>query len=320
MKKIITFIIITCFACVGYAQPCGEIEAVKPIQMIYSLSGGKPGTSYPMIPSNWNRFYKLNETTGELIADGCTFPCCPLIGVCVCFVQGVRFRSVTPSCNTDPCGTLPANSTMPITDVNNTGNTWSQSSTWAGGQVPIIASSPAVVISKSLQIDANLILPADHWLILTAGNTTLGSGQTITNNSQLRIYPAAGFENFGTLKGTGQVWGNFTNSGTLSPGNSPGKFTITGNYTATQTAVHEIEIAGPDLYDTIDVVQDVSFTSGNASLSGALQVSLLNGFIPSLNDTFKILSFTSSTGNFLSTSLPALPGASAINLPAQPIR
>ena len=307
MKKIISFIIITFLACVGYAQPCSVVDGLKPIQLIYAFNGNNPETTFPMIPSNWNRFYKLDGITGELIADGCAFPCCPFIAVCVCFVQGVRFRSVTPPCNTDPCGTLPANSTMPITDVKNTGSTWSQGSSWAGGRVPIISSSPAVVISKSLQIDANLTLPADHWLILTAGSTTLMSGQTITNNSQLRIYPAANFQNFGVLKGTGQVWGNFTNSGTLSPGNSPGKFSITGNYTATPAAVHEIEIAAANLYDTIDVVQNVSFTSGNAILGGALQVSLLNGFIPSLNDAFKIFSFASSMGNFLSTRLPVLP-------------
>ncbi len=309
MKKIILFTIITCIACNGYAQPCGEVEGVKPIQLIYALNGNNPETSYPMIPGNWNRFYKLDETTGDLIADGCAFPCCPLVAGCVCFVQGIRFRSVTPPCNTDPCGTLPATSRMPITDVNSNAGTWSNVSTWAGGQVPIVSSSPAVVISKSLQIDADLILLADHWLILTAGNSTLMSGQTITNNSQLRIYPAANFENLGTLKGAGQVWGNLTNSGTLSPGNSPGKFIKTGNYTATQTALHEIEIAAANSYDTIDVAQDVSFTSGNASINGTLNVSLLNGFIPSLNDTFKIFSFASSTGYFTSTNLPALPAS-----------
>jgi hypothetical protein len=56
-----------------------------------------------------------------------------------------------------------------------------------------------------------------------------------------------------------------TNNNNPAPGNSPGKFTIAGNYTATGTAVHQVEIASADLYYTISIVSDPSFPSGNAA-------------------------------------------------------
>jgi Secretion system C-terminal sorting domain len=305
MKKIFLLIVIKCIAYTAYAQPCGEVEALKPIQLLYAFSGNNPETTYPMIPSNWNRFYKLNETTGELTADACVFPCCPFVALCVCFAQGTYFRSVTPPCNLTPCGSNPAG--MPKTDNNSVENKWSQAASWMGGQVPVIASSPAIVISKSLQIDANLNLPADHWLVLTAGNSFIPAINTITCNSVIRVNSSAAFENFGLLNGAGKVYGNLINSGTIAPGNSPGKFTVTGNYTATNTAVHNIEIAAVNLFDTLSVEQDVTFASGNVVISGTLNVSLLNGYIPSLGDSYKIISCTAATGNFSTVNFPALP-------------
>jgi Secretion system C-terminal sorting domain len=306
MKKTFLLIAITCVAYCAYAQPCGEVDGLKPVQLLYTFDG-RPGTTFPTIPSNWNRFYKLDETTGELMADGCVFPCCPFVALCVCFVQGTYFRRVTPPCDPTPCGgdlPLPG---MPKTDNNSAENKWSQTGAWMGGQIPVITSSPAIVISKSLQIDANLNLTPDHWLVFTAGNSFMSASNTINCNSVIRVNSSADFENFGLLSGTGKVYGNLVNSGILAPGNSPGKFTITGNYTATNTAVHNIEIAAANLFDTITVEQDVAFTSGTAVINGALNVSLLNGYTPTVGDSYKIISYSAGTGNFSAVNFPALP-------------
>jgi Secretion system C-terminal sorting domain len=306
MKKIFLFITITCVASSIYSQPCGEVEGIKPIEMVYTFNGN-PGTTYPVIPNNWNRFYKLNETTGALTAEGCVFPCCPLYGACVCYVQGTYFRRVTPPCDPTPCGgdlPLPG---MPKTDNNTPENNWSQPAAWVGGQVPVITSSPAIVISKSLQIDANLNVPTDHWLVLTAGNSFFSAANTITINSVVRVGSSAVFTNFGVVNGTGKVYGNLINSGTIAPGNSPGKFTVTGNYTATITAVHNIEIAALNLFDTLSIEQDVSFASGTAVINGTLNVSLLNGYTPAIGDSYKIINYTTGSGNFTAVNFPALP-------------
>jgi hypothetical protein len=306
MKKLFLLIIITGFACCTHAQPCGEVQGITPVQLLYTFDG-RPGTTYPMIISNWNRFYKLDEATGELEASSCVFPCCPFVALCVCYVQGTYFRRVTPPCDPTPCGgdlPLPG---MPKTNNNSAENNWSQPGAWMGGQVPVIASSPAIVISKSLQINANLNLPADHWLVLTAGNSFIAAANNITNNSVIKVNNSAAFENFGLLNGTGKVYGNLINSGTIAPGNSPGKFTVTGNYTATNTAVHNIEISAANLFDTISVEQDVTFTSGTAVINGTLNVSLLNGYVPTLGDKYKIITYTTGSGNFAATNFPPLP-------------
>jgi Secretion system C-terminal sorting domain len=305
MKKILLSITITCIACSNYAQTCGEVEGIKPIQLFFAFNGNNPETTYPVIPSNWNRFYKLNETTGELMADVCVFPCCPLVALCVCWVQGVHFRSVTPPCNPLPCGyALP---TLPKTNNNSAENKWSQTGAWVGGQIPVIASSPAVVISKSLELDASLTFTPDHWLVFTAGNSFISAANTVTVNSVLRVNSSASFENFGILNGTGKVYGNLINSGTIAPGNSPGKFTVTGNYTATNIATHNIEIAALNLFDTLSIEQDVSFASGTALINGTLNVSLLNGYTPSIGESYKIINYTAGSGNFTAANFPPLP-------------
>jgi hypothetical protein len=305
MKKIILHIAVLCIASIACAQPCTEVDGLKPIALIFS-NNGNPGTAIPVIPGNWNRTYKLDEVTGLLVGDGCIFPCCSPFGACVCYLTGTYFRRVTPPCDPTPCGgdlPLPG---MPITNNNNPSGNWSQSSTWAANQVPVITSSAAIVLSKPVQIDADLNFSNDHWLILTTGSSTILAGKTVTDNAAIKIYAAASLENFGSINGNGQVLGTLINSGSLSPGNSPGKFTIAGNYTATATAIHQIEIASATSYDTISVAQDVSYTSGNAVLNGALNVTLLNGYSPSLGDAYKIFTFASSIGNFTSASLPSL--------------
>ncbi len=58
-------------------------------------------------------------------------------------------------------------------------------------------------------------------------------------------------------------------------------------------------MAGIDDYDLLDI-------QGSAEFGGALDVSLLGDFQPSLGDEFDILNFSSATGSFDSMSLPAL--------------
>ncbi|CAN5133449.1 hypothetical protein BH11BAC6_BH11BAC6_01050 [soil metagenome] len=103
--------------------------------------------------------------------------------------------------------------------------------------------------------------------------------------------------------------GSLTNNGTLAPGSPIGTFSILNDYTATTATVHEINIAGLSSYDYIKVGGDPYLSLGGAALlNGALNVSLLNSFIPSLGDTYKIFTFASSTGVFATTNLPTLPG------------
>jgi len=100
----------------------------------------------------------------------------------------------------------------------------------------------------------------------TLANSILAGGPLVNNNT-------------GTLSGTGTIQGDLTNQGTVSPGNSTGTLTITGNYTQAASGTLEVQIASPSSYSKLAV-------SGSASLNGALKMVLLNGFIPSYGQRF----------------------------------
>ena len=125
----------------------------------------------------------------------------------------------------------------------------------------------------------------------TAGAINLAGGAVgAGNNGTLAI---AG----GLLEGTGEVFANFVNGGTVSPGGDGaiGTLTIHGNYTQTSSGTLNIDLASASSFDRLLI--DVA-----ASLAGALHVNLINGFMPSHNQTFTIMTFGSHTGNFTSVT------------------
>ncbi|CEF49261.1 unnamed protein product [uncultured bacterium] len=100
----------------------------------------------------------------------------------------------------------------------------------------------------------------------------------------------------GTLAGTGTINGNVTNNGRVSPGEAlgaPGMLTVVHSYTQAQFATLMIQIAGMNTgqFSVLNVM-------GNADLNGFLDPVLLNGFVPSIGDSFVFLDSASLTGAF----------------------
>ena len=93
-----------------------------------------------------------------------------------------------------------------------------------------------------------------------------------------------------------------TNTGGLvSPGTSPGVLTIAGNYAQSGGGSLLIELGGsaPGTgYDQLAV-------SGNVTLAGALNVSVLSGFSPSVPSTYNFLTTGSRTGTFATFNYPS---------------
>ena len=109
--------------------------------------------------------------------------------------------------------------------------------------------------------------------------------------------------NGGTLSGSGNIQGSVAVGGTLSPGDSPGTLTITGNYTQLSGGTFFVELAGltpGSQYDQLVI-------GGAASLDGTLNVVLLNGFAGQLGDTFVLMTYLSEAGHFSTLDLPKLP-------------
>ena len=135
---------------------------------------------------------------------------------------------------------------------------------------------------------------------------TVNPNNTAMNISTLNLLVG------GVLKGNGTINGTVNNNGgSVSPGNSPGVLTISGNYVQGPTGTLNIEIGGLAVpgtnYDRVNVL-------GNTTLNGTLAVQQFNSFVPSPgNGVSFITTGGSSTGQFTTILLPpAFAGMSVV--------
>ena len=138
--------------------------------------------------------------------------------------------------------------------------------------------------------------------------TTVGS---LSNSGRLRVGQGSILTINGTLTNTGIINGKgriittgVMNAGSVAPGDSPGLLTISGNYTQTSTGTLDIEVGGTTPGDGYDVLS----VSGTATLGGTLNITFVNGFVPSPSDTFDFFDFAATPlGQFSQVNVPPLP-------------
>jgi len=94
-----------------------------------------------------------------------------------------------------------------------------------------------------------------------------------------------------TLAGTGTIRGDVTNNGIVNPG-FPGTLTV-NSYTQTEFGKLLIDIAGPNT-GQFSVLNDL----GTAHLNGILDPVLLNGFTPTVGESFTFMNYESLLGAF----------------------
>jgi hypothetical protein len=90
--------------------------------------------------------------------------------------------------------------------------------------------------------------------------------------------------------------GTLVNNGFIAPGSSPGILTINGNLD--NLGIISLELGGTTPGTEYDRLQ----VSGTLTLGGTLNLSRIGGFVPSLADTFHILSFGDRNGVFSAVS------------------
>ena len=164
-----------------------------------------------------------------------------------------------------------------------------------------------VNLNNATDVDAaaGTTLTFNNELNLGGNTLTKSGGGTMVINNALNTGGGSVVISAGALGGGGVVVGDLTNNGGIvTPGNSPGELTVTGDYTQGPDGTLVIELAGllqGNDYDLLDV-------SGAVTLNGGLlDVILLDGFQPSEGDVFDILDASAIGGaGFDSLSLPGL--------------
>ena len=179
---------------------------------------------------------------------------------------------------------------------NNTGGIFEKTGGTATSQVSTVFNNAGTVLANA----ATLFFT--NTVAQTAGKTALnGGGIQTTSTHPLSMQG-------GSLTGAGTLVGDVSNTGgSVAPGSSTAAGTITingsslGIYSQSGTGAYNVKIGG-----TVAGQFDTLTMSGAATLSGPLNVSLINAFTPVLGNTFTILSASSVTGIFSTTNLPAL--------------
>jgi len=183
-------------------------------------------------------------------------------------------------------GTFTRSGDASFTDIqiafNNTGSVNAQAGTLdlGSGLGGGTANSGQITVSPGATLHSGLYTQS--------GGTTSLNGGTLENGPFLI--------NGGTLTGSGTINGNVTNAGQVIPGGtgSAGTLTVNGNYTQTATGALDVELGGT----TAGSQYDQLVVSGTAALGGTLDVATINGFQPAISNTFQVLTFASSSGNF----------------------
>ena len=131
--------------------------------------------------------------------------------------------------------------------------------------------------------------------VLVIGNASSGS-LTVMDGGIVSAAKGVHIGAGGILQGNGTVVGNLTNGGVVAPGNSPGTFTVNGNFTQTSGGTLLIQV-GNGLCDMLGV-------SGSANLGGKLIINSYAGHQFQYGEKITFLSASTITGSFSSVEVP----------------
>lgn len=171
-------------------------------------------------------------------------------------------------------------------------------SNWSGGDFTFAnMGTVKQALSKTMTVDHTGTQAASGTGMMEIAGTIEKTYATSTTNVDI------GFTLTGLAKGNGTItFGTLTNAGTVAPGFSPGKLTV-NNFNNTNGLL-QMEIQSTGVPGT--AFDQLSITNTGV-LGGTMTVTLLNGFIPAVDDQFQVVACNSCTGTFTTLTLPALP-------------
>ena len=142
------------------------------------------------------------------------------------------------------------------------------------------------------------------------GNSWFQTGGLVIADGEIEIDSDSYQLQGGVLSGSGIVDSNVNNTGGIvAPGSSPGLLTIQGTYTQGAAGQMYIEISGTGAGTQYDRLTSTLA----ASLGGTLQVNFVS-YVPTIGETFDILTASSRTGTFANVSLPTNRGLQVMSI------
>jgi outer membrane autotransporter protein len=154
------------------------------------------------------------------------------------------------------------------------------------------------VLENGSALELRLTKSGTGGLTLTGANiysgvTTVNGGSLIVDGS---IASPTVVNPGGLLGGRGFLGGDLVNSGSVSPGDSPGTLTVSGNYTQNANGTLRIEVAG-----VLSNQHDLLVVNGHTSLAGTLQLIRLGGFQFHVGDKLTFLTVNGGVSGTFST-------------------
>ncbi len=158
--------------------------------------------------------------------------------------------------------------------------------------------TPPTNLSGGTLSGATWIVGTNSTLSLGANITTdaaaiilNGTGTHFTNLSPLASIAAGGSLNI-LGGGSFTTAGNLDNAGTVDL--APGTLNVTGTYTQEATGAYDVAVGGTTAGSQLGQLK----VTKQATLNGALSVSLINNYTPPQGDSYPVLTFASESGNF----------------------
>lgn len=132
----------------------------------------------------------------------------------------------------------------------------------------------------------------------TGGGVLTFHDAVVHNGTEVRTTSGGRTVFLGALSGAGPFTGAGTveADGSVSPGDSPASVSFAGDLAFGGAATLHVELGGT----TAGTQYDLLTVAGTASLAGALDVVLINGFAPQAGQQFDVLTYGSHAGAFAS--------------------
>ncbi len=171
----------------------------------------------------------------------------------------------------------------------------------SGASVTILSELDILVqdpVEKTVPGPGLLVLEADRNILINAAISVVSDDLSLTAIGDVTISAPISADGLaikadgitriqlgGALRGNATVIGNAkVDGGKVAPGDSPGIFDVSGNLDVTSGSILEIEVGG-----LLDNDYDRFLVGGTATLGGTIEAGLINGFVPTVGDTFDVV-------------------------------